>query len=103
MNEWLETDTFDPAKFKARYGLTNADFEVAELNGLKYVRLRDGVVIADKPPLFEPPDPLPPLKTLRAYAIDLIEELAPNATPQKKARMLDILRRLIGELPPERG
>lgn len=97
-------EAFDPGKFKARYSLRDGDFEVVTMNGEIFVRISPAVaaVLPEGPIIFDAPDPLPPLKTTRIYAMELIEELAPNATAQKKAKILDILRRLVGELPPDR-
>jgi len=33
MKKWMTTDTFDPEKFKQRYGLRQSDFEFNLFNG----------------------------------------------------------------------
>lgn len=48
---------FDGAKFVARYKLNPlGDFWAVQENGQTFIVIRDGVVIPDDPPIFDPPD-----------------------------------------------
>jgi len=93
--------SFDAAKFKDRYALTDQDFSVGLIDCTLYLSLSAEVKIADDPPLFDQPDPPAPLKTAQDYAIEIAQMLMPSGTTDEQAELTGKILRLAGQLPPE--
>lgn len=81
-NSWaVPINEFDKEKFKARYKLTDEDFEAtAIINGAVYVRLFSQIKLEDEVPIFDPPDPIIviPAKSAKEYADDIALMLFPG-------------------------
>ena len=101
MTRWHTTEQFDPAKFKARYSITDADFQWGALNGEFIVRWDVSLAQIPHDPIFDPPDPPPAYRTRAYYAARLADIILPTGTIAQKVELIAVLRKFIGDLPPD--
>ncbi len=94
-------EQFDAEKFKRRYRLADSDFRAARINGQWNVWLFVPLPRGTAEPIFDAPDPPPPLKTPEDYAAEVVALIAPDRSEAECAAMCDKLLRMIRERPSE--
>lgn len=100
----IDTTLFDGVKFTARYRLKTGDYTTRLQGKTAVITLRDGLVLPDNPPIFDPPADAATLeKEARNAAID--EPTAQrNATLSITAIIIDelnALRKIITPAAPD--
>jgi hypothetical protein len=92
---WYGTTVFDAHKFHARYGISENDYDYIYLNGEHSIRLHEGVILPDDPPVFDPPDPPAEPTTREELLVALVGVIARGRPEFDKVEMLDLFRKLL--------